>query len=171
MLHQDNVSRTSVICLFYAGLNDHSGVSLVFLSTTRPTTAVLVCSQIFVGIGGAIIITASYVAVQASVPHQDMAIAVAVLNLWSSIGSSISIAISSTVWNREVPANLEKYVGHLYNAAERAAIFGDIYTARKTEPRDLIKQGKSFMNSTPVLIPFLTNQLISIRPTSSSWQP
>lgn len=92
--------------------------------------------------GGAIIITASYVAVQASVPHQDMAIAVAVLNLWSSVGSSISIAISASVWNREVPANLEKYVGDIYNATERAAIFGDHLLARQTEPRDLIKQGK-----------------------------
>lgn len=113
----------------------------MYLSTTRPTDAVLVCSQVFTGIGGAIIVTASYVAVQASVPHQDMAIAVAVLNLWSSIGSSISIAISATVWNREVPANLEKYVGHIYNATERAELFGNHLLAREAEPRDLIKQG------------------------------
>lgn len=124
----------------------------MYLSTTRPSTAVLVCSQVFTGIGGAIIITASYVAVQASVPHQDMAIAVAVLNLWSSIGSSISIAISATVWNREVPANLEKYVGHIYNATERATIFGSHLIARKTEPRDLIKQGKFTLRHTDILL-------------------
>lgn len=115
----------------------------MYYSTKNPSDAVLVCSQILVGIGGAIIITASYVAVQASVPHQDMAIAVAVLNLWSSIGSSISIAISASVWNREVPANLEKYVGDIYNATERAEIFSSHLIARVTEPRELIRQGKS----------------------------
>lgn len=128
----------------WAGANGNSGLGLVFLSTTRPTDAVLVCSQVLVGIGGAIVITASYVAVQASVPHQDMAIAVAVLNLWSSIGSSISIAISAAVWNREVPANLEKYVGNVYNATERAEIYGDHLLARITEPRELVRQGTSF---------------------------
>ena len=96
-----------------------------------------------IGIGGAISITSSYVAVQASVPHQDTGIAVAVLNLWSSIASSIAIAISSSVWNRELPKNLEKYVGNVLNATERALIFGDIYTARAAEPRDLIKKGEA----------------------------
>jgi hypothetical protein len=141
-------------------------VSLVYLSTTRPTDAVLVCSQVFTGIGGAIIITASYVAVQASVPHQDMAIAVAVLNLWSSIGSSISIAISATVWNREVPANLEKYVGHIYNATERAELFGSHLLARQAEPRDLIKQGRS---SSMIRRHADHFQLTSTPPTSSLW--
>lgn len=124
-----------------SGLKHHSGISLVYLSTTRPTDAVLVCSQVLTGIGGAIIVTASYVAVQASVPHQDMAIAVAVLNLWSSIGSSISIAISASVWNREVPRNLEKYVGDVLTAAERAEIFSSHLIARMAEPRELVRQG------------------------------
>lgn len=76
-----------------------------------------------------------------------MAIAVAVLNLWSSIGSSISIAISASVWNREVPANLEKYVGDIYNATERAAIFANHLVARETEPRELIRQGECLQST------------------------
>lgn len=72
--------------------------------------------------------------------HLDMAIATAVLNLWSSIGSSISIAISASVWNKQVPAHLEKYLGSTYNATELAGIFGSINVARVTEPRDLVKK-------------------------------
>ncbi|TYJ57394.1 hypothetical protein B9479_001934 [Cryptococcus floricola] len=115
------------------------GMGLAYMATKNPSTAVLVCCRVLMGIGGAISITSSWVAVQGSVTHQDMGVAVAVLNLWSSIGSSISIAISSSVWNREVPRRLQEALGDTYNPAELAAIFGSIYVARATEPRDLIK--------------------------------
>jgi hypothetical protein len=114
----------------------------VYYATKRPTDAVLVSSQVLTGIGGAISITSSYVAVQASVPHQDMAIAVAVLNLWSSIGSSISIAISASVWNKQLPAKLTEYLGPTHNATEIAGIFGSIFVARLSEPRELVKKGE-----------------------------
>ncbi|WWD08232.1 hypothetical protein V865_006343 [Kwoniella europaea PYCC6329] len=116
------------------------GAGLVYLSATKPTDAVLVCSQVLIGIGASVSIIASYLGVQSSVPHQDLAIATAVLNLWASVGSSISLAISASVWNREVPNHLEKYLGSMYNATERATIFGSIYVARLTEPRNLVKQ-------------------------------
>lgn len=74
------------------------------------------------------------------IAHQDMAIGTAVLNLWASVGSSISIAISSTVWNKQVPAKLEQYLGPTHNSTEIATIFGSIYAARLAEPRELVKQ-------------------------------
>ena len=73
-----------------------------------------------------------------------MGIAVAVLNLWSSIGSSISIAISAAVWNEKLPAKLTEYIGSTHNSTEIAGIFGSIYVARLAEPRELVKKGKSF---------------------------
>jgi hypothetical protein len=120
----------------------HSGLGLVYHATSKPTDAVLVTSQVLVGAGGAVSIISSYIGVQGSVPHQDMAIATAVLNLISSVGSSITVAVSSSVWNQEVPRNLEKYIGATHNATQRAEIFGSIYVARLAEPRDLVKQGK-----------------------------
>lgn len=115
-------------------------MGLTYRATLQATDAILVISQVLVGFGGAISVIASYIGVQGSVPHQDMAIATAVLNLWSSIGSSISIAISASVWNKQVPAHLEKYLGSTYNATELAGIFGSINVARVTEPRDLVKK-------------------------------
>jgi len=117
------------------------GMGLVYYSTKNPSTAVLVSSQALIGLGGSISVMTSYIGVQGSVPHQDMAIATAVLNLISSLGSSISIAISASVWNREVPAHLEKYLGATHNSTELATIFGSIYVARLAEPRELVKQG------------------------------
>ena len=121
---------------------DRSGFGLVYRSTYNPSTGILVASQILYGLGGAASVIASYIGVQGSVAHQDMAIATAVLNLWSSIGSSITVAISAAVWNKQVPAKLTRYVGDVYNASEIMGIFGDITVARLAEPRGLIKQGK-----------------------------
>lgn len=114
----------------------------MYLATKKPTDAILVTSQVLVGAGGAISIISSYIGVQGSVPHQDMAIATAVLNLISSIGSSITVAVSSSVWNKQVPANLERYIGDTHNATGIAEIFGSIYVARLAEPRPLVKQGE-----------------------------
>ncbi len=151
-MHAYHVSLTPVPC--EANL---SGLGLVYLATKNPSDAILVTSQVLVGTGGAISIISSYIGVQGSVPHQDMALATAVLNLISSIGSSITVAISSAVWNKEVPANLERYVGDVYNATGRAEIFGSIYTARLAEPRDLIKE--AYMQSTKGL--FLAGLIVS----------
>ncbi|OXG87858.1 siderophore-iron transporter Str3 [Cryptococcus neoformans Gb118] len=137
------------------------GMGLTYRATLQATDAILVISQVLVGFGGAISVIASYIGVQGSVPHQDMAIATAVLNLWSSIGSSISIAISASVWNKQVPAHLEKYLGSTYNATELAGIFGSINVARVTEPRDLVK--KSYMESvSPLFLAGLITSFCSV---------
>ncbi|WRT67511.1 uncharacterized protein IL334_004483 [Kwoniella shivajii] len=149
--HRYKYLQTCGIALFVIG------TGLTYRSTMQPTDAVLVLSQCFIGFGGAISVSSSYTAVQASVPHQDMAIAVAVLNLWASVGSSIAIAISTSVWNKNVPANLEKYAGSVLNATERAEIFGSIYVARLAEPRSLIKQ--AYLDSTNKL--FLAALIVS----------
>lgn len=91
--------------------------------------------------GGSFSVVGSQVATQASVPHQDMAIAMAILSLWTSIGGSIGSAISAAVWNDLVPKHLEKYVGNTFNATERADIFGSIVVAKTAEPHDLINKG------------------------------
>lgn len=118
------------------------GVACIYRSSIDPTDAALVCGRVFISIGGAISVTASTVATQASVPHQDMAIAVAVLNLWTSVGGSIATAISASVWNKRVPAKLVEYLGPDYNQTAIAEIFADINVAKIAEPRDVIKLGK-----------------------------
>jgi hypothetical protein len=62
--------------------------------------------------------------------------------MYTSIGGSIGSAIASALWTHRLPANLEKYVGNVYNSTEIAEIYGSIVVARTAEPRDLIKKGK-----------------------------
>nr|BAK05769.1 predicted protein [Hordeum vulgare subsp. vulgare] len=104
------------------------------------TTAVIVLSRIFIGIGGGFSVISSQVAAQASVPHADMALSMSILSLWTSIGGAIASAIAASVWNAKVPANLEKYLGSTYNSTEIAEIFGSIAVARVTEPRSAVVQ-------------------------------
>ncbi|WWC85163.1 uncharacterized protein L201_000020 [Kwoniella dendrophila CBS 6074] len=104
------------------------------------SNAVVVSSRVMISLGGAISVISSQVASQASVPHNDLALAASILALWTSIGGAIGSAIAASVWNRRVPFYLEKYVGEYYNnnATALAEIFGSIYVARAAEPRALI---------------------------------
>lgn len=55
----------------------------------------LILFQFLVSIGGAFSVVGSRVASQASVPHQDMATVIALLSLWTSVGSAIGSAAGS----------------------------------------------------------------------------
>lgn len=57
------------------------------------STAALVTSTVLVGLGGGFSVVASQVASQASVPHNDMSTAIALLSLWTQLGSSAGSAI------------------------------------------------------------------------------
>jgi hypothetical protein len=90
---------------------------------------------------GAMSVIGSQVAVQASVPHQDMGLASANLALWTSVGGAIGNAISAAMWNDRLPKNLDKFLSPYYNATELANIFGSISVAQLAEPKDLVEQG------------------------------
>jgi hypothetical protein len=90
---------------------------------------------------GAMSIIGSSTAVEASVPHADMAQAIALLSLWSGISGSIGAAVSAAIWTDQLPKNLEKYLGATLDNATIAEAYGSIVIARTTEPRDKIIQG------------------------------
>ncbi|KAF8914570.1 major facilitator superfamily domain-containing protein [Mucidula mucida] len=107
------------------------GLGIQYLAANgNQSTAVLVLSLVIPCIGGIR-------------PHQDMALAMALLSLWTSIGGSIGSAISAAVWNDMVPRKLNQYLGDVKNSTELAEIFGSIVVARTTEPRDLVIQAYS----------------------------
>lgn len=114
-----------------------------YAACQQRTTALLVSSRVITGLGGAISVISSSVASQGSVPHQYLAIATAVLALWTQIGGAISSAISASVWTHRVPAKLEEYLGEIYNETMRAEIFGSITVARNIPERELIRQAYS----------------------------
>ncbi|KAK7676180.1 hypothetical protein QCA50_020854 [Cerrena zonata] len=74
------------------------------------TTALLVMGSLLVGMGGSFSVVGSRVASEASVPHQDLALVISLLSLWSSVGAAIGSAIAAPIWNSKLPDSLREYL-------------------------------------------------------------
>ncbi|KAL6801522.1 major facilitator superfamily domain-containing protein [Trichoderma sp. SZMC 28012] len=106
------------------------------------STGALVMSSILVGIGGSMSVVGSRVASQASVPHQDVALAVSLLSLWSKIGSAIGSAIVAVIWSNQMPKQLRKYLPAGTPEATVKKLFGDMRSLRTAyDFDDPIRQG------------------------------
>ncbi|GAA6018590.1 hypothetical protein JCM10207_007228 [Rhodosporidiobolus poonsookiae] len=105
------------------------GICLDGKGGTR-SIAQLIVSQCLVGIGGSFSVVASQVASQASVPHQDVALAISLLSLWSSVGVGIGSAISGAVWTGRMPARLRHYMPASVNDTQVLEFYSAITAIR-----------------------------------------
>lgn len=110
--------------------------------TRNNSDGVLIAAKIMISMGAGMIVTTTAVAAPASVPHADLACAMAILHMVGQLAGSVAGSISASVWNTRVPANLAKYLPDT-DAKTRAAIFGSIRRARRTEPHDLVVRAYS----------------------------
>ncbi|THU81737.1 MFS general substrate transporter [Dendrothele bispora CBS 962.96] len=104
-------------------------------------TAALVISQILIGMGGAFSVVGSRVASQASVPHQDVAVVISLLSLWSKIGASIGSALAAVIWSDKMLENLRTYLPSTVTDAQVTKFFGNIKAIRAYDLNDPIRQG------------------------------
>ncbi|GJN71342.1 hypothetical protein PLIIFM63780_006327 [Purpureocillium lilacinum] len=104
----------------------------ILLDGRRATidTAAMVISMILVGCGGAFSVVGSRVASQASVPHQDVALAIAMLSLWSKIGSAIGSAIVAVIWSYQMPRQLRAHLPATATEKDVKKIFGNVKAIR-----------------------------------------
>ncbi|KAF3986952.1 hypothetical protein FT663_04115 [Candidozyma haemuli var. vulneris] len=108
--------------------------------TASDNTLRMVWSHILSGIAGGFNVNASNVALQASVPHRDMAVSMSILSLSSSIGSSVGSAISSAIWQGKMEAALRKHMPDSVTDKQVKAFFSNISTLRKYEFDSDIRQ-------------------------------
>lgn len=80
---------------YYAVGDNASDVALAF-------------TQILIALGGACSVVGCRVASQASVPHQDLAMVIANLSLWSKLGSSVGSAVGSAIYTGRYEKELAK---------------------------------------------------------------
>ncbi|KZV71867.1 hypothetical protein PENSPDRAFT_650291 [Peniophora sp. CONT] len=109
--------------------------------TATTSTGMLVASQVLTGMGGAFSVIGSQVAAQASVPHQDMTLVMALLSLWSSVGASIGSAIGSVMWAQWMPGNLREFLPASVNDTQVAEFYADITLIRAYDFNDPVRQG------------------------------
>ncbi|KAF6803879.1 siderophore iron transporter [Colletotrichum sojae] len=104
----------------------------IMLDGPRATisTAPMVLSLVMIGCGGAFSVVGSRVASQASVPHQDVALAIALLSLWSKIGSSIGSAIVAVIWADKMPKLLRQYLPATATDKDVKSLFNSVRTIR-----------------------------------------
>ena len=67
-------------------------------------------TQIFKATASGTLIICEQLAVMAVVPHNEIAIMIAVIGLFSSIGGGIGRSISGAIWTNELPGALRNYL-------------------------------------------------------------
>ncbi|KAH8601945.1 putative siderophore iron transporter [Bisporella sp. PMI_857] len=108
----------------------------IMLDGRRATinTAPMVISLIMIGCGGAFSVVGSRVASQASVPHQDVALAISLLGLWSKVGGSIGSAIVAVIWADQMPKQLRAHLPPTATEKDVKSIFGSVTSVRTKYP-------------------------------------
>ena len=102
--------------------------------------AEIVWTQILQGIGGGFAATAAQVGAQASVPHADVAMVIALVLLWTEIGAGVGGSIAGAIWAGVMPGKLAEYLPGL-TREEREALFGSITDIMEYAFDDPVRQG------------------------------
>lgn len=108
--------------------------------TASDNTLRMIWSHILSGIAGGFNVNASNVALQASVPHRDMAVSMSILSLSSSIGSSVGSAVSTAIWQGKMEAALRKYMPASVSDEQVKTFFANISNLRKYDFDSEIRQ-------------------------------
>lgn len=70
----------------------------------------VIMTQIFVAFSGGTIVLCGELAMMAPSDHQHIAVILAILNLFSSVGSAAGGTVATAIWTSVFPASLKKYL-------------------------------------------------------------
>ncbi|PSK35117.1 hypothetical protein C7M61_004779 [Candidozyma pseudohaemuli] len=140
---------------------------------TMADTASFVMCQILTGFGSAYDTVGTVISSQASVPHQDMSSVMALLLLWSTVGSSIGYVISGQIWTSRMYTFLRESLPLSVSDDEVYDYYTDLTSLYDVAWDDPVRQGavKALANicpylfAAPVALEFL-NFLISFMQTN-----
>ncbi|CZS98016.1 related to siderophore iron transporter mirB [Rhynchosporium agropyri] len=78
----------------------------------QPSTqiALLVMVEVFAAICGAAFVLGEQLAAMNAVPHENVAVSLALLGMITSLGGSIGMAISGAIWTQTLPGKIEQYL-------------------------------------------------------------
>lgn len=99
------------ICLYFGVPVTILGVGLM-IHFRQPDVNIgyIVMCQIFIAFAGGTIVICEQTAAMAAVPHQYVAVILAVEGMASSIGQSIGLSITAAIWQSVFPEALAKYL-------------------------------------------------------------
>jgi hypothetical protein len=103
--------RFKWVAVFFALPLDILALGLMIHFRTPGTSIGYICmTQIFTALAGGSIVIAGELAMMAPSDHQHMAVIIAVLNLFCSIGSAIGSTVSAAIWTGTFPEALAKHL-------------------------------------------------------------
>ncbi|QWW24988.1 hypothetical protein CA7LBN_003870 [Candidozyma auris] len=98
---------------------------------TSTKTVTMVWSSILLGMGNGLSAPGTSVALQASIPHGDLAICISFLLLTSSIGASLSSAIATAIWQGKMENALRTHMPSTVSDQQVRKFFLNIVALRK----------------------------------------
>lgn len=101
----------------------------------------LVWPQMLLGLGGAFSNIGTQIASQACVPHQDVALVIALLLQWSTIGYAIGYAIGGALWQSKLPVDMRKYLPSSVNDTMIDDLFNDYTLIQAYDMGTPIREG------------------------------
>ncbi|KAF7562597.1 hypothetical protein G7046_g1531 [Stylonectria norvegica] len=98
----------------------------------------VVMTQIFVAFAGGPIVVAGEMAMMAPSDHQHVAVILAILDLFGSIGSAVGSTVCTAIWTGSFKKNLIK---HLPEGTNVESIYGSIYSQLAFKPGTPTRRG------------------------------
>ncbi|RPD68964.1 hypothetical protein L226DRAFT_563665 [Lentinus tigrinus ALCF2SS1-7] len=138
----DNQTTSNYLAFATSYFGSHSLISSIQVaqSILDGSDAELVWTQILQGGGGGFAAVCSAVGAQASVPHADVAMVIALVLLWTEIGAGVGGSVAGAIWSGIMPGKLREYLPGL-SEDEREALFGSITDVRARPLGDPVRQG------------------------------
>ncbi|EUC46935.1 hypothetical protein COCMIDRAFT_91631 [Bipolaris oryzae ATCC 44560] len=107
---------------------------LIYLRTPGSNIAVLIVVEVFGAMASAMLYNVEQVAIMIAVPHEQVAVSIALLNVITAVGGAIGQSISATIWAQMVPQKIAEYLPHA-PPTEIARLYGDL-NAQLASPWD-----------------------------------
>ena len=107
---------------------------------TNSSDAELVMTQVLQGLGGGFAAVCSGVGAQASVPHADVAMVIALVLLWTEIGAGVGGSLAGAIWAGTMPGKLAEYLPDV-SQEDRDVLFGNITAIRERPMDDPVRVG------------------------------
>ncbi|UKZ76794.1 hypothetical protein TrVFT333_004506 [Trichoderma virens FT-333] len=85
------------------------GLMIHFRQPNMNIGYIIMC-QVFISIAAGVVIITSQMAAMAAASHQHIAVVLAILSMFSSIGGAIGLTIAGAIWQSVFPAKLAEYL-------------------------------------------------------------
>lgn len=95
---------------------------MIYFRAPRRSVGFLCKCEVFIGIGGGVMILCMQVAVMAASEHDDYASMLALLGLFGNIGGAVGNSVSGAIWTNTLPGKLRELL-----PSDAADQWADIY--------------------------------------------